>query len=108
MRVMMSMLGASCVSVLLSVAAFTGEAPKKSCCEGKQVCASKTAKAGKLRCSLTGTVVESCCCAQREGKLYCTLAKKEVDSCCCRPAGKACGVSGEPSKGETSGGSLRY
>ena len=40
-------------------------------------------KAGKLRCSLTGKVVDKCCCEKREGKLYCPLAKKSVDKCCC-------------------------
>jgi len=94
------------LAVLLTGAGAPTEGAKKSCCEDKQVCSSKTAKAGKLRCSLTGTVVESCCCVQREGKLYCTLAKKNVDSCCCQPAGKASGASGEASKGEASGSSL--
>jgi len=93
--------------VLLAGAGAPTEGAKKSCSEGKQVCASKTAKAGKLRCSLTGTVVESCCCEKREGKLYCTLAKKNVDSCCCQPAGKASGASDEAPKGEASGGALR-
>ncbi len=95
------------LAVLLAGTGAPTEGAKKSCCQGKQVCASKTAKAGKLRCSLTGTVVESCCCVQREGKLYCTLAKKNVDFCCCQPAGKASGASGEVPKGETSHTPLR-
>jgi hypothetical protein len=45
----------------------------------------KAAKSGKMRCSLTGKVVDKCCCVQREGKSYCTLAKKTVDKCCCTP-----------------------
>jgi hypothetical protein len=40
-------------------------------------------KAGKLRCSLTGKVVDKCGCEKREGKLYCPLAKKSVEKCCC-------------------------
>ncbi len=87
-----------------SVAADGGET---SCCKNKQACVSKTAKAGKLRCSLTGTVVESCCCVHHEGRLYCTLAKKSVDACCCQPAGRVSGTSGESPQAEASSGSLR-
>jgi hypothetical protein len=39
-----------------------------------------------MKCSLTGKVVDKCCCVEREGKTYCTLAKKSVDKCCCSPA----------------------
>ncbi len=38
-----------------------------------------------MRCSLTGKIVDKCCCEQREGKTYCTLAGKTVESCCCEP-----------------------
>lgn len=36
-----------------------------------------------LRCTLTNTKLEKCCCQQREGKLYCPLAKKTIEKCCC-------------------------
>ena len=42
-----------------------------------------------LRCTLTNTTVEKCCCQQREGKLYCPLAKKTIETCCCVPLGAA-------------------
>lgn len=92
------------VAGLLGTSVLAADGGEKSCCKNKQV--SKPTKAGKLRCSLTGTVVESCCCVKREGKLYCTLAKKNVDSCCCESTSKACGTSGEASKAEASGSSL--
>ena len=86
------------------LAAADGE---KSYGKGRRACASKAAAvSSKLRCSLTGTPVEHCCCVQREGKLYCTLAKKYVDSCCCQPAGKGSGASGEALKREPPAGSL--
>jgi len=38
----------------------------------------------KMKCTLTGKEVETCCCEQQKnGKLFCKLAKKEVDKCCC-------------------------
>jgi hypothetical protein len=77
------------------LAAGEGDA---TCCKKRQADAPKAAQASKLRCSLTGTVVESCCCVQREGKLHCTLAKKDVDSCCCKPPSKASEEEGEASK----------
>jgi hypothetical protein len=39
----------------------------------------------KMRCSLTGKVVHTCCCVEREGKTHCTLADKDVAECCCTP-----------------------
>jgi hypothetical protein len=39
----------------------------------------------KMRCSLTGKVVDTCCCVEREGKTHCTLADKDVAECCCTP-----------------------
>jgi hypothetical protein len=39
----------------------------------------------KMRCSLTGQVVDTCCCVEREGKTHCTLADKDVAECCCTP-----------------------
>jgi hypothetical protein len=94
------------VAGLLGTSVLAADEGEKSCCKKKQACASKTAKAGKLRCSLTGIVVEGCCCVQREGKLYCTLAKKGVDSCCCESASRVSGTSGA-STVEASGSSLR-
>lgn len=101
------------VLLALSVAGLMGTSVlaaadgEKSCCKNKRACASKAAAASsKLRCSLTGTVVDSCCCVQQEGKLYCALAKKYVDACCCQPAGKGSGASGEALKREAPAGSL--
>ncbi len=49
------------------------------------VAAAKTATT--YTCTLTGKIVEKCCCTQqKDGKLYCTLANKTVDPCCCKPA----------------------
>jgi hypothetical protein len=45
-----------------------------------------TATAEQMRCSLTGKVVDKCCCVQREGKLHCTLADKDVATCCSKKA----------------------
>ena len=72
------------------------ESPK-SCCakasDGTMKC-DKPAKAGetatdekptRMRCSLTGEVVDKCCCVEREGKTHCTLADKDVAECCCTP-----------------------
>ena len=82
----MGLLGAGCVSVLLSVAAFTREAPKKSCCAPRQKAQqTQGVKAERLRCSLTGQVVDTCCCVQQGAKTYCRLADKDVPTCCCRP-----------------------
>ena len=76
---------ALCCTGLLSVAAFAGgdrSGQTPACCARRAI--SAPAKAGKLRCSLTGKEVDKCCCEPREGgKMYCTLAKKEVDKCCC-------------------------
>jgi hypothetical protein len=63
---------------LVAVTASAADAPK-ACC------AKKAAQATKMKCSLTGKVVEKCCCVQKNGKTYCTLAKKDVESCCCVP-----------------------
>lgn len=40
---------------------------------------------GRLRCTLTNTKVEKCCCQQKGEKLYCPLAKKTIEKCCCKP-----------------------
>jgi len=85
------------VAAVLAAPVWAADDAEKSCC--KRVCATKRGtSSSKLRCSLTGTVVERCCCIQREGKPYCTLAKKNVDSCCCESAGK--GSSEDSRRGE--------
>jgi hypothetical protein len=55
------------------------------CAKRAQAAATETAKPQKMRCSLTGKVVDKCCCVQREGKTHCTLADKDVATCCCTP-----------------------
>jgi hypothetical protein len=54
--------------------------------KSKACCTSACAKhpVGKMRCSLTGKTVETCCCIEKEGKLHCTLADKDVETCCCK------------------------
>ena len=60
-------------------------------CEKPEATAGDTAKHAeheghsKMRCSLTGEVVDTCCCVEREGKTHCTLADKDVAECCCTP-----------------------
>ena len=66
----------------------SADAPMK--CERPEATAGDNAKhAGhkghKMRCSLTGKVVDTCCCVEREGKTHCTLADKDVAQCCCTP-----------------------
>jgi len=72
--------------------------PTHSCCakasDGTMKCDKPAAKADganhdghKMQCSLTGKVVDSCCCVEREGKMHCTLADKDVDACSCKPVG---------------------
>lgn len=79
-------LAASCLCALVGVAALAADAPKKKCCaERKKVQQGQEVKTGRLRCTLTGRVVDNCCCVQREGKTHCTLADKDVAACCCRP-----------------------
>ena len=95
------------VAGLLGTSVLAADKGEKSCCKNRRACASKVAaESSKLRCSLTGKVVDSCCCVQREGKLYSTLAKKSVDSCCCQPAGKGSAASGEATKEGAPGRSL--
>ena len=62
---------------------FAGDEAKTPPCCAKKAATATAEKAGKLRCSLTGKVVDKCCCEKREGKLYCPLAKKSVEKCCC-------------------------
>lgn len=47
----------------------------------------QASKKEALRCTLTNTKIEKCCCEMREGKLYCPLAKKTIEKCCCVPVG---------------------
>ena len=66
----------------------SADAPMK--CEKPAITTGDTSKhAGhgkqKMRCSLTGKVVDTCCCVEREGKTHCTLADKDVAECCCTP-----------------------
>ena len=74
---------------LLGPVAFARDAQSEPPCCRKKPRAADAAKdkpTAKMRCSLTGKVVDKCCCEQREGKTYCTLAGKTVESCCCEPA----------------------
>ena len=85
-----SLLALGCMGLLAAPALADGQA-QPSCCAKptKNVEARATAKQGKgeqMKCSLTGKVVDKCCCVERAGKTYCTLAKKSVDKCCCSPA----------------------
>lgn len=66
-----TLLGAYCAG-LLALTAFA--APPAS------------SEASKLKCSLTGKVVEKCCCVDKDGKTHCTLADKDIERCCCKPA----------------------
>lgn len=84
---------ALCCAGLLSVPAVAGDEAKKPGCCAKPAKAAAAAtgekataeKGGKMKCSLTGKVVDKCCCVEPEGKLHCTLADKDVETCCCTP-----------------------
>ena len=69
------------VGVLAQETGAGDEKPARACC--LSACAKEGA--AKMRCSLTGETVDSCCCVHREGKLHCNLADKDVESCCCAP-----------------------
>lgn len=78
---------ALCCTGFLSVPAFAVDQAKPGCCAKPAKQAAATADtAEKLRCSLTGKVVDKCCCVERDGKRHCTLADKDVEKCCCSPA----------------------
>ena len=78
---------ALCCAGVLSVPVFAADDAKTPACCAKKAAKESTAKAGKLRCSLTDKVVDKCCCEARAGgKLHCTLAKKDVEKCCCTEA----------------------
>lgn len=81
-----NMLLALCLSGMVSAAAFTGDDVPRACCAARsRAGANEKAKAGQLRCTLTGKVVSECCCVRRGSKLHCTLADKTVERCCCEP-----------------------
>ena len=82
----MRMLAAACLGTLLGVGSLVANPPKKACCAPERKAQpGQGVKAEKLQCSLTGQVVDTCCCVQRQGKTHCTLAGKDVETCCCRP-----------------------
>lgn len=73
-----------CCLGLLSVPAFARDEQKLPACCAKKGTKRRAGGAAKLRCSLTGKEVDTCCCEPREGgRMHCTLAKKDVDKCCC-------------------------
>ncbi len=74
-----------CAALLLGAGAYAAKEANPSCCH-KPAPRAATATSAKLRCSLTGKVVDRCCCVEREGKLHCTLANQDVATCCCSPA----------------------
>ena len=81
-----ALLSASAVSVRAQDTNTGNEKPARACC--MSACAGHhSAKdgSGKMRCSLTGRIMETCCCVEKEGKLHCTLADKDVETCCCAP-----------------------
>jgi hypothetical protein len=50
------------------------------------VAASALATTGsQMVCEKTGTVVDECCCVEKDGTMICTLTGEEVESCCCNP-----------------------
>ena len=59
---------ALCCTGLLSLPAFTADAPKTPACCAKKAGVANAEKAGKLRCSLTGKVVDKCCCTEVKGE----------------------------------------
>ncbi len=69
----------------MALEAATDQGRPTCCAKRGQVAAAEIAKPQRMRCSLTGKVVDKCCCVQREGKTRCTLADKDVATCCCQP-----------------------
>jgi len=74
---------------LLATTVLASYSPTKdvpACCRRAKQAQSAAQPAGKMRCSLTGKVVDKCCCDQGEGGvMHCTLANKDVPKCCCSP-----------------------
>jgi hypothetical protein len=71
-----------CAGVLATAGAFAAGDTTPSCCHKGKQAAEQPAQ--KMRCSLTGKTVDTCCCEQRQGRLHCTLADKDVATCCCK------------------------
>jgi hypothetical protein len=99
-----ALLSASAVSVLAQDTSTANEKRAQGCClpacarhgsakdgsgamDGSGATHGSAAKdgSGRMRCSLTGRIMDTCCCTEKEGKLHCTLADKDVESCCCVP-----------------------
>lgn len=80
-----TVLALCCCTGLLSAPAFAGGQAKTPACCAKAAKEAASEPARKMRCSLTGKVVDKCCCVEREGKTHCTLADKDVEKCCCTP-----------------------
>ena len=86
-----ALLSASAVSVRAQDTNTGSEKPAQGCC--MPACAQRASgehtpgphAPGKMRCSLTGKVMETCCCVEKEGKMHCTLADRDVETCCCAP-----------------------
>ena len=82
-----SLMATAC-GALLAVSAMSALAQDSQTKDARKSCCTSACgmhASGKMRCSLTGKTVETCCCVQKEGKLHCTLADKDVESCCCQP-----------------------
>lgn len=74
------------LAAALGLAGYAADAPKRACCaKSKTAVEASSPSVAKMKCSLTGKVVDRCCCVEREGKTRCTLAKKDMESCCCAP-----------------------
>ena len=89
-----ALLAAGTVSAVEHAHGKDADAKGKGCCmasccakheggAGHEACAKHAS--GKMRCSLTGKSMDTCCCVEKEGKMHCTLTGKEVESCCCEP-----------------------
>jgi hypothetical protein len=78
---------ATACGAFLAVSAMSANAHDTKADDEKTCCASGCTRheTGKMRCSLTGEVIDSCCCVTKEGKLHCNLADKDVETCCCKP-----------------------
>jgi len=76
-----ALLTVSAMSALAQDTKAEDEKKPPACCTA----ACEKHASGKMRCSLTGKTVETCCCVHKEGKLHCTLADKDVETCCCTP-----------------------
>jgi len=88
-RTMFKALVAVSVTGLLGAGTFAlDKKDTPPCCQKKdkpQTGAAKEKPRTKMRCTLTGKIIDECCCEQRDGKTYCPLAATNVDACCCEP-----------------------